>query len=119
MGVGRGEYLWEMKQVDVDLRDLHGTQQVMVLSSWSLFLGAAGMEVVLGSMGNSGPLEETSSSCLPFLLCPFLSFHHGNWRMISLEVWLKLSERLALQDSFHTVSAQPQHQAHLFPSPHF
>lgn len=50
VGVGGGVYLWEMKQVDVGLRDLHGTQQVMALSSWSLFWGAAGMEVVLESM---------------------------------------------------------------------
>lgn len=67
--------------MDVGLRDLHGTQQVMALSTWSLFLGAAGKEEVFESMGNSGLLEETSSSCLPSLLCPFLSFHHGNWRM--------------------------------------
>lgn len=58
-----GAYLWETEQVDVGLRDLHGTQQAMALSSSGLFLGAAGTEVVLGSMGNSGLLEETSSSC--------------------------------------------------------
>lgn len=56
-------YLWEMKLVDVGLRDLHGTQQEVTLSSWSPFLEAAGIEVVLESMGNSGPLEGTRSSC--------------------------------------------------------
>lgn len=75
-------YLWEMKLVDVGLRDLYGTQQGMTLSSWSPFLGAAGIEVVLESMGNSGPLEGQAlaagsvESCKPTLFAmsfPLLS----------------------------------------------
>lgn len=56
-------YLWEMKQVGVDLRDLHGSYQEVDLDSGCSLLGSCWHRRVVAKQGNSGLCRGDRSIC--------------------------------------------------------